>query len=657
MKGKILIRGFLLALLLALVCVSFALAADDPLKVSMRLSANTFSEPKDITVTISVTNVGESDLPGPATLYYPSGRQVDDFGSPTLTVGTTKTWEGTWKVTKNELEAGRITFKLKYTLYDDAGQLVNKTKNFSKSIIWSNAEPELKIERVIKPTTARKGQEVTITYNLKNTGTSDVSSVRIQEKASKTAGTIASIPAGEEASYTFTPVMDKKDITSSATVTFNSGKKTYKQTVEAAVIKYGEVKLSATLTTDKKGGAPGDTVKLTVKLKNSGNVDFTDVALTDENLGEAFSGVKVPAGEPVTLEKYMVVSETQDIQFTVTGDNGTGEPVETATGKVNVIATDPTQQVVLSIEASADRDRVYTIPGNVRFTITVRNDSAVEVKNISVRAVNTVVNSFDAIPAGESRTFTREMAVSMPGSFQFTANCRDQLSQNLSFRSNVIQIAQADLTPEPTLVPIPTPKPLVTEPVPESYEELDESQKLPAFYSEVTGYAKNLQWVFGGIAAVLGTLLLIGFIRRTLRKNQQKKTMGQLEESSYRDYSAEPKRNKRSEITDNLPENAPADAEEPENTAQDSGLMAETLERLYRQPAQDTEEKTVDAVLPMEEAPTADTGDQTEAIEEGAAEGEAMLPLQPAEADEPTEAIPEEPASVMEASHRRRRKE
>ena len=142
------------ALLLVLLCGSAALAADDPLKVSMALETNQFSGPKEITVSISVSNVGESDLPSPVTLYYPSGKQVEEFGSPTLSVGTTKSWSGRWKVTQAELDAGRITFKIKYTIYNEEGELVNKTKNFSKKIIYAGAAPQLTVTREIRPTTA-----------------------------------------------------------------------------------------------------------------------------------------------------------------------------------------------------------------------------------------------------------------------------------------------------------------------------------------------------------------------------------------------------------------------------------------------------------------------------------------------------------------------
>ena len=83
--------ALLLGLALVLICTASALA-DDPLKVQMEFSKKQFSGPETITVTITVTNVGEGDMPGPVTLYYPSGKRVEEFGSPTLTVGSSKTW-------------------------------------------------------------------------------------------------------------------------------------------------------------------------------------------------------------------------------------------------------------------------------------------------------------------------------------------------------------------------------------------------------------------------------------------------------------------------------------------------------------------------------------------------------------------------------------
>ena len=95
-----------LTLVLVLLAAGVALAdnVSDPVKISMELSNNKFSGPGPVTVSVTLSNVGDGDLPGPITLYYPSGKRVDEFGSPTLAVGSSKNWKGTWDVTQKELE-------------------------------------------------------------------------------------------------------------------------------------------------------------------------------------------------------------------------------------------------------------------------------------------------------------------------------------------------------------------------------------------------------------------------------------------------------------------------------------------------------------------------------------------------------------------------
>ena len=584
MIRKRLLLALVLGIALVLLCASAALA-DDPMKVSMELSTNKFSAPKSITVSITVTNVGDVDMPGPVTLYYPSGKKVEEFGSPTLAVGASKNWSGEWTVTQKELEAGKITFKIKYSVYSDEvdengeNTLVNKTKNFSKKIQYTGADPELEIERTIMPQTAQKGQEVSVTYEITNVGPVDVSGITIKENTtiSTKSGTIDSIAAGETGRYTFTAVMGTKDLTSNATISYKAGGKTFTSKVDSATVKYGEVKLSATLTADKKGGAPGDTVKLTLKLKNSGTTDFTNVTATDAALGTVFSNEKVPAGETLALEKELTITETQDIQFTVKGEDGTGKEVETATGRISVIATDPTQQIVLNLEASADRDKVYKLPGTVRFSFVLHNDSAVEVKNVTVKAVETPLYSVESIPAGESVSFIRDTEVSMAGSYQFTASCKDVLGQTLNFDSNAITIAYAEPTPVPTEAPLVTPPAPATEPLPTDQPE-------PEWLDQAEGVAGIAKWILAGVGGLLLLLLLIGAVRRGKSRSDSKKAMDHLEGATYRDYGTKPK-HRRSEINNGGTEADHAAAAENENSAHSSELMAETLKRLYDEKA------------------------------------------------------------------------
>ena len=628
MNRKRLFLILALAAALVLLCASAALA-EDPIKVSMELSKYKFSGPEVITVSITVTNIGDGDMPKPVTLYYPDGNKIEEFGSPILSVGASKRWTGDWKVTKEQLEAGKVAFKISYSYYEESGdgepQLVKKGKNFSKKITYTGAEvtPEISVTRTITPTTAQKGQEVSVLYEIANTGSVDISSVNIKENTSIStkSGTIDSIAAGATGTYTFTAVMGSKDLTSAATVSYKAGGKTFTTKVESATVKYGEVNLTAALKADKKGGAPGDTVKLTLTLKNSGNLDFTNVTVTDPALGTVFSGESVKAGETLTLEKELTITETQELQFTVTADETTGKGVETATGRVKVIAMDPTQQIVLTVEATADRGMVYKLPGTVRFNVTVHNDSAVEVKNITVKAVETVLYSFESIPAGGSASFIRDADVSMQGNYQFTAVCKDQLDQVLTFTSNPIFIAYSEPTPVPTEAPLVTPPAPAAEPMPTDQPE-------PEWLDQVQGIAENAKWILAGIAGLLLLLLLIGAVRRGKSRSESKKAMDHLEGANYRDYSAEPKRRHRSEISNGgtVEEAAAAAEEKPataeETTAQSSELMAETLRRLYSEkPGEAAAEPVAEAAAEaVKEAAGETAAEAEEAAEQAAAE-------------------------------------
>ena len=645
MNRKRLLLALALGIALCLLCVSAALA-ELPIKVAMELKPNKVSGTETINVAITVTNVGDGDMPGPVTLYYPSGKKVEDFGSPVLKVGASKRWSGTWTVTEDELKTGKVKFSVRFSAYDgpigEDGEptLKNHKINFSKDITFTGADPEITVNRTIVPTVAQKGQEVSVTYEIANVGTVDVTSVTIKENSSIStkSGTIESIAAGATEKYTFTAEMGNRDLTSAATVSYKAGGKTFTTKVESSTIKFGKVELSAALKADKKGGAPGDTVKLTLTLKNSGSLDFTNVTVTDPALGTVFSGETVKAGETRTLEKELTITETQELQFTVTAEESTGKGVETATGRVTVIAMDPTQQIVLNLDASADRDKVYKIPGTVRFRVNVRNDSAIEVKNITVKAVDTTLYTFDSIPSGESASFIRDVDISMAGTFQFTAVCRDALDQVLTFDSNPVVISYSEPTPVPTEAPLVTPPAPAMEPIPTDQPE-------PEWLDQVESIADGAKWILAGIAGVLLVLLLIGAVRRGKSRSESKKAMDHLEGANYRDYSAVPKRRRRNEVSNGGTEQEKEAEPEAaaENTVQSSELMAETLRKLYTDKAGDAADAAAETAETVAE--TAEEAAETAETAETAAE-EAVKDA----AEETAEAVPEATEEVKAAA-------
>ena len=607
MTKKRFFLGLVLGLVLALVFAASAMAAGTLEYKGAAQGNATLSGPGELTFSITVSNAGDEDMPGPVKLYYPDMTPVEEFGSPTLAAGNSTSWEGTWNVTQKELESGFVGFIVERTEVDpETGELTTKMARLKLPITYVGAEPELNILRTFVPTVAGKNQEVSVIYEITNTGTAEVSNVTIKEHKdiATTAGAIKSIAPGETKKYVFTVKMGAKDLNSEATVSYKAGGKSYTEKVTPDVIHYGVMDLTATLSADKKGGAPGDTVKLKLTLKNSGKSDYTNVRVTDETLGDVFTGETVRAGETIALEKDLVITETTDLQFIIKSEDANGNTYETATGRVHVIATDPAKQIVLSVEASADRSEVYKIPGGVvRFKITVHNESAVDVRDISLMAVERQVYHFDVIPSGESRTITRDMEISMAGTFQFNATVKDELNQMLVFSSNAIPIAYAPPTP------VPTEAPLVTPPAPAQIE-MPQATAAPTWIRQAESAADTAKWVFLGIAGVLGLLLLIGAGRRARMKSESNKAMDHLEGANYRDYSAAPRGRRRNEVISGEEEAArEAAADETEKTEEPakpeeekSELMAETLKRLYNDSADGAKEAAEEAGAAVEEA-------------------------------------------------------
>ena len=530
MKKRILVLVTLVALFV-LGLSSAAMAADDPITLNMDLSATRFSGPAEVTVTIRVTNTTDSDMPGPLALYYPDGHQIKDFGTPTLTAGQSKTWTGPWTVTADQIKAGKVIFAVRYSILGADGSVTTKTDSYYCAIEDAGAVAQVEINRYITPSMAGNGQKVSVIYEIANTGTIDVTDVTIKENStiSKTAGTIDLIKAGEKASHTFTATMAKKDLTSKATITYKAGGKTYTETLGSQKIKYGNIKLSATLTADKKGGNAGDTVKLTLTMKNTGKTAYENITVTDPSLGTVFSGLTVKGGETVTQEKEVTISKSVSYQFTVTG-TASGSTVEAATGVVAITAVDPDKVIDLDVFAEVDKPTLYVLPTVVKFTVSVVNNSSVPAEKVTVSSSGMDLYTFDAIPAGETRSFVRDVQIEMTGNYRFDARFANQLGETETFSSDLIRISHSTPTAAPTIVPIATPA------VP-ALEKVPTDDGLPPYVTTIQNVMGIGQWVCLGIGVVALALIAVGIVGRVQNAAKSAKAPDHLERDGYRDYT------------------------------------------------------------------------------------------------------------------------
>ena len=569
----------MLAAMLMLGLAGAAMAAEEPVTLDMALSATRFSGPAEVQVTLTVTNNLAADMPGPLALYTPDGKIIEDFGTPTLAANESKTWNGVWTVTAEQIKAGKVIFAVRYSYLAEDGSVAKKTSSYYLPIEDAGAVAQVEINRYIAPTMAAKGQKVSVTYEVVNTGSIDVTNVVIKE------GSTISKTEGKIASHTFTVTMNKKDLTSNANITYQAGGKTFTETIGNQVIKYGTVKLSAALSADKKGGTAGDTVKLTLTLKNTGKSDYQNITVTDPTLGTIFTGLTVEAGKTIVQEKEIAISKSVSYQFTVSGTDASGNTVETATDRVAITAVDPAKAVTLAVKAEVDKPIVYSLPAVVKFTVSVTNTSEVDAKDVTVSATNVDLYNFESIPAGQTRTFVRDVRVEMAGNFRFDARVANQLGENETFYSDLLRIIHSTPTTAPTQVPI-------AKPVMPVKEELPTHDGLPPYVDTVQNALGIAQWIFLGMGAMAVVLIIVGVAGRVKNASHSAKASDHLERNGYRDYTQAVSSKKRHTMPaeETGAEEAPvqeAPAEQPKEEAADPAAVSDKMAELYPEAAQE----------------------------------------------------------------------
>lgn len=144
---KMLICLLMLLMMFGTACAG-GLAVIEPLDMRVYLSQREFAGPQEVEVSITVYNLSDEDKPGPLTLYWPNGKKIEEFGTPTLKANERLEWTGTWFVTQEQIDAGRVIFAIQYTGHDGKGGTCIKAGSVAANII-SLADEEALLSPVL----------------------------------------------------------------------------------------------------------------------------------------------------------------------------------------------------------------------------------------------------------------------------------------------------------------------------------------------------------------------------------------------------------------------------------------------------------------------------------------------------------------------------
>lgn len=600
---RALLVGLMAVLLLGV--TAFAESPQQDISFTMSVDPTTLTKPDEVTVSVRVANVSTADINTALSLFDPDDKPVTDFydgGSLySLKLNEARTWQGKYTVTQAQLDQGKITYTLRYAKTDAEGSVTQVTLPASADIAFAGEKADLTVTRVIEPAVVRTGSDVKVIYELVNTGNVRLTDIRVRENRtiSTNTQTVNPLAPGEKATVTFTKRAARTDLESSALINYrkDGDRTTLRVTLDALAIPIAKPGLAYELSVDRAVVNVGETVNLTLTVRNTGNISYSNVTVTDTKLGEVFTGLSIPAGETVTHTKEVTLTESSAFKFTLNLEDNTGSTLKETTNEIKISAYAEGQMMKLNLQVTPDTDTVTALPGKVTFTIIITNDSNAPAKNISITHGGTSIDTISELSPGQSMTLPRDFLITHAGKFRFTASARDALDNVVTFESQDIQIGFTPPTVAPTQVVVVTVAPPVT---------------IAPLTQETQDPAMQTLWIAviaaGALFGVALILFTISSIMRVNARKQSDAAYDHLETSSRRDYTNPATYEGTTSVADEPPADTPIEEIRPKA----EGLSLDNYP---------IEETAIDAAA--EDAPVAETGDSYQLVREAAPPADA----------------------------------
>lgn len=583
--AKLMTLAFLLVLCAGLLSPA-AQAADNQLSMSGQAKPNTLTGPGTVNVSLNVLNLSDVPTPINVTLLDPNGNTCASFGSggtASLGPGQSRSYSGTWAVTEQQLNAGRITYNARYAFPDESGNTVSANQSYSISIKHNTAKPGMSVQRKVEPSAAVKGQVVKISYTLKNTGTVDITDIIVKDPgviSSEVRHALLKVGETAEISYTYTADDTSKTTAAKFTYNYKIGDKVEIKEGESdpLVIDIATPDLTVELSADKASAANGEKVTIKAVVTNKSQLTYEKVNVTDEKLGSLESNITIKPNDKKEFTREITMgAEAQKYQVKVAGVDSSGSPVSFESNVLNItvpggaLVTDPP---VLTLELEADRTEIYTKPSEVVFRASITNNGNQRVEKITLQAGGKDVVKDIFVDPGQTVPINKVFRVSTAGTFQFVAVVK-QGTEKHTVESNKVEIAYKALTPSPTPIPMPTEEPMPTQD-PQAMGTLETPVPEPTQPpSEPMTFGKWLLYGLLGllVLVIMGVVLLFVLDRR---RNKPAKSGGgataasqmavidSIQRSPHRDYARVPKKNAKPAKEGRKRKGREKEAEEPD---------------------------------------------------------------------------------------------
>ena len=510
-------------MLVFLLAVSaFALADGDPIRVSSLSEPQSVISEQDVSITIKIYNSSQEDMTEEITLFDPTAHSVIKYDG--LKGEQSVTYNGTWHVTEDQIKEGKIKYFIRYYVKTADGLQENK-RTIPVTIQTETAAPQMTATYTVTPSSARKGQKVSVEYTLSNTGNIELRNISVSnEGISSKKLSAPSLSVGEKITLQDSFTMGDSELISKPTITYQAagGSKEYTiSDLARKTITLTENGLEAQLKTDAGENLyPGEKINVTLTMKNSGNSGYTGLTATLSDGTVIASNVDLAAGATFEQTIEWTPTQTTTLSAEITGSDDSGEAISVTSGEVTVTTQDASQALVLSVSAQAQTTEIFSEPAVVRFAVVVSNIGQTDSATLTVKEAGTTVATIPSLPSGDSKTLVFDLETSIAGQIQFEVSGKDDAGNEKAYQSNIIQLTYIEPTPEPTATPAPTAVPPTPTPEPTA-------TPVPTF-GEMIASRVNLTVLYivaGVLVAVIAVLIAVGMVSSAKRKKRMEQAI------------------------------------------------------------------------------------------------------------------------------------
>ena len=313
--------------------------------------------------------------------------------------------------------------------------------------------PEVRFTRDFSSRYAEYGQQVTLSYTVRNDGVLPIENVIVSDELIGEIGRIDLLNPGEKKTVN-AKVSVKKTTTSAPSVSYRYNGEMHQAKCVAERINLAKVKLRVELDADKNNVAPGEMVTLRLRLVNEGDVNLYGLRAEEPVLGEMGSLVgTLPPGDECVVTRTVQMKSTGTFQFTIEAVSDTGSGITVQSNEMSVLVTPVAAEIRLTLKAEADRTELNG-PGKVTFSLYVSNECSLELRNVLLsEEKHGKIRELVFLPTGEMPAITETYEVTESGTYRFMAQVSDSVGDRLTVYSEPVQITVIDASAEPSETP------------------------------------------------------------------------------------------------------------------------------------------------------------------------------------------------------------